>query len=266
VKVARIPYLNAEPFYLGWGEDPPFEVVEMVPRELGRKARSGLIDAGLMAVADWFEVDGEFVPVSPFMGVAAREQVQSVILFAHDPPRRLARKRIGVTDESSTSRRLLELLARARWKIDGVTWVPESEIVGDPRETVDAMLLIGDRALELAMDADHGGWEKAIDLAAEWWSWQALPFVFAVWTVRAALPRRDRERFSGFLSGSLALGSERLAEIAADYAGLRADADALRTYLENLVYRLGPEEQEGLQRFRDLLADFDIQEYGAERV
>jgi predicted solute-binding protein len=87
-----------------------------------------------------------------------------------------------------------------------------------------------------------------------------------VWTVRAALPRRDRERFSGFLSGSLALGSERLAEIAADYAGLRADPDALRTYLENLVYRLGPEEQEGLQRFRDLLADFDIQEYGAERV
>lgn len=265
MKVAKIPYLNAQPFYVGWGEDPWFDVVEMVPRELGRAAGSGLIDAGLMAVADWFTVEGDFALVTPNLGIAAREHVRSVILLAHDQPRRLDGKRIGVTVESSTSRRLLELLARARWQID-VTWVPETEIEGDPRESVDALLLIGNRALEVMAMSDRGGWEKAIDLAAEWWSWQARPFVFAVWTLRSALPRRERERFAGFLSGSLAVGHERLREIAEAHAGRLGDDETLRAYLENFIYRLGPAERAGLDHFRDLLADHDIQEYEAERV
>ncbi|MDX1623347.1 MAG: menaquinone biosynthesis protein [Gemmatimonadota bacterium] len=265
MKVARIPYLNAEPFHAGWGEDPPFEVVRMVPSELGEAARSGTIDAGLMAVADWFTVDGTFDLVFPPMGVAASERVRSVILFAHEQPRRLSGARIGVTRESSTSKRLLELLALARWEID-VEWVPEDEIEGDPVESLDAMLLIGDRALHRMAREDLGGWGRAVDLAAEWWAWQGLPFVFAVWAVRSGVPRRDRERFTGFLSGSLAVGAERLGEIAAAHADGLGDADALRAYLEHFTYRLGSGEQKGLERFRDLLADHDIQEYGLSAV
>lgn len=260
MKVARIPYLNAEPFHYGWGDDPPFEVVTMVPRELGEAARNGVIDAGLMAAADWFTVDGTFGMVSPALGVAAREHVRSVILLAHAQPRRLDGKRIGVTGESATSKRLLELLARARWQIDA-TWVPESEIEGDPRDAVDALLLIGDRALTAVASDDLQGWGRAIDLAAEWWAWQGLPFVFAVWAVRQAVPRRERERFAGFLSGSLAVGSFHLAEIAEAHAGPLGEADTLRVYLEAISYRLGVAEREGLGRFRDLLAGHGIQEY-----
>lgn len=262
MKVARIPYLNAAPFYAGWGEDPPFDVVDMVPRDLGQAARDGAIDAGLMAVADYFTVDGTFDLVSPALGVSAREHVRSVLLFTHDQPRRLRGARIGVTRESSTSRRLLQLLAVACWKLgDEVTWVPEDRIEGPPHEAVDALLLIGDRALETAAREDRGGWPRAVDLAAEWWAWQGLPFVFALWVVRQALPRRERERFAGFLSGSLAVGSDHLPEIATAHAGRLGDAAALRSYLENFQYRLGAAEREGLRRFRDLLADHDIQEY-----
>src|SRR5688572_26739603 len=102
VKVARIPYLNAEPFYAGWGDDPPFERVDLVPRALGEAARAGTIDAGLMAVADWFSLDGEFDMVSPALGVSARADVRSVILFTDHAPGRLSGKRVGVTGESST--------------------------------------------------------------------------------------------------------------------------------------------------------------------
>lgn len=266
LKIARIPYLNAEPFYAGWGEDPPFEVIELVPRALGAAARDGVIDAGLMAVADWFTVSGDFALIEPALGVAAHQQVRSVVLFSDEPVRLLSGKRIGVTGESSTSRRLLELLAVAKWGIEDVTWVPEEEIAGAPRGDVDALLLIGNRALEVVALPDRGGWERAIDLAAEWWAWQELPFVFAAWVVRKAVPRRDRERFAGFLSGSLALGGERLDEIAEAQAGKLGDAETLREYLENLVYRLGPSELEGLQRFRDLLAEHDILEYPTTSV
>ncbi len=265
MKVARIPYLNAEPFHYGWGDGPPFEVIEMVPSELGEAARSGVIDAGLMAAADYFTVDGTFDLVSPPLGIAARGRVRSVILLAHDPPRRLDGKRIGVTSESSTSKRLLHLLARARWKIDA-TWVPESEIEGPPTEAVDAFLLIGDRALTAVASDGLGGWGQAIDLATEWWAWQGVPFVFAVWAVRQAVSRRERERFAGFLSGSLAVGSEHLADIAAAHAGALGGEDILRAYLEDFSYRLGAAEREGLRRFRDLLAEHDIQEYAQSRV
>lgn len=265
MKVAKIPYLNAAPFSHAWGQDPPFEVVEMLPRELGEAARDGLIDAGLMATADYFTVDGTFDLISPALGVAAHERVRSVILLAHEQPRRLTGRRIGLTIESSTSKRLLELLARACWKIDPI-WVPESEIEGDPVEGVDALLLIGDRALEAVATEGLKGWGRAVDLAAEWWSWQGLPFVFAVWAVRAAVPRRERERFSGFLTGSLAVGSQHLAEIAEAHAGRLGQADELHAYLASFSYRLGATEREGLKRFRDLLADHDIQEYEQTRV
>lgn len=265
MKVAKIPYLNAAPFYAGWGEDPPFDVVEMVPRRLGEAARDGVIDAGLMAVADFFTVDGSFDLVSPSMGVSAREYVRSVILLTDRQPQRLDGASIGVTGESSTSKRLLELLAKAYWEIEP-TWVPEAEIEGEPREAVDALLLIGDRALEAVADPDRRGWRRAVDLAAEWWSWQALPFVFAVWAVRSGVARRNRERFAGFMTGSLAIGVERIDEIAAACADGMGDADTLRAYLNHFVYRLGAEERAGLERFRDLLAEKDIQEYEDTRV
>lgn len=261
MKVARIPYLNSAPFYTGWGEEPPFEVVELVPRELGELARDGVIDAGLMAIADWFTVEGSFDLVTPVMGIAAAEHVRSVVLLSHDQPAHLSGGRIGVTGETATSKRLLQLLALAYWKIEDVTWVPEEEVEGDPVEALDALLLIGNRALRSMAREDLGGWDRAVDLAAEWWAWQALPFVFAVWAIRAGVPRRERERFAGFLSGSLALGTDRLGEIAATHADGLGSADTLRAYLEHFTYRLGSEELEGLQRFRDLLADHDIQEY-----
>lgn len=265
MKVARIPYLNAAPFYAGWGDDPPFESVAMVPRELGRAARDGVIDAGLMAVADWFRLDGTFNLMHPPLGVAASEHVRSVVLFSRDHPTGLDRARVVVTRESSTSRRLAQLLAVAFWQVK-IEWLTEDEFEGDPLENADGLLLIGDRALALMADEDHGGWTRATDLATEWWTWQGLPFVFAAWTVRTALPRRERERFGGFLSGSLALGTERLPEIAAAHVGMLGDAESLEAYLAHFTYRLGEEELAGLKRFRDLLAEYDIQEYADATV
>ena len=237
----------------------------MAQRDLGVAARNGTIDAGLMAVADWFREDATFELVEPELGVAASEHVRSVVLFSHEGPTRLDGARVAVTRESSTSRRLAQLLAVASWKT-AIEWLPEDELAGDPAEKADGLLLIGDRALELMADESHGGWSRATDLATEWWTWQSLPFVFAVWAVRSALPRRERARFGGYVAGSLALGSERLEAIAAEHAGRLGDAETLEVYLRHFSYRLGPQELEGMRRFRDLLAEHDIQEYQDARA
>jgi chorismate dehydratase len=237
----------------------------MAPRDLGVAAGNGSIDAGLMAVADWFREDGAFELVEPELGVAAREHVRSVILFSNESPGRLDGRRVAVTRESSTSRRLAQLLAVAYWKV-AIEWIPEDDLEGDPAAETDGFLLIGDRALEAMADESHGGWTHSTDLATEWWTWQALPFVFAVWAVRSGLPRRERARFGGYLSGSLALGSERLDTIAAEHSGALGDSETLEAYLRHFTYRLGPEELEGMRRFRDLLAENDIQEYQDARA
>ena len=237
----------------------------MAPRDLGVAAGNGAIDAGLMAVADGFREDGSFELIEPELGVAAREHVRSVVLFSQEGPGRLDGRRVAVTRESSTSRRLAQLLAVAYWKT-GIEWISEDEMKGDPANDADGLLLIGDRALEMMADETHGGWSRSTDLATEWWTWQALPFVFAVWAVRSALPRRERARFGGYLSGSLALGSERIDAIAAEHAGALGYAETLEAYLRHFSYRLGPEELEGMRRFRDLLAEHDIQEYQDARA
>lgn len=257
MNVARIPYLNPAPFYADW-DDPPFRVVDMVPRRLGRAAREGSIDGGLMAAADFFDLSGTFELVRPPMGIAASGHVRSVALFSSRAPTDLSGGRIGLTGESSTSRRLTRLMARAWWRLEGVEWVEEADIEGDPVESVDALLLIGDRALEAMADPGHQGWARPVDLATEWWAWQGLPFVFAVWAVRSAVPAGERERFAEFLAGSLAVGEGRIGEIARAHAGRLGDAATLAAYLENFTYRLGAPEIEGLERFRALLAEHGV--------
>jgi chorismate dehydratase len=258
VKVARIPYLNAEPFYAGWGDAPPFEVVDMVPSVLGRAARAGEIDGGLMATADYFGLENEFELVDPKMGVAARRHVRSVVLLSNDSPSGLDGRRIGVTGESSTSVQLLKLLARARWNIDA-TWVPEEEITGDPRGQVAGLLLIGDRALEAMAAPDRSGWMRTTDLATEWWAWHELPFVFAVWVARKTLSEQERNRFAGFLAGSLAVGRLRIDEFVATHPGSLGKPDVLRRYLEHFDYRLDEAEFEAIDRFKRLLAEYEIE-------
>ena len=53
----------------------------------------------------------------------------------------------------------------------------------------DAVLLIGDRAMRACLP----GFAYAFDLGQEWFDWTGLPFVYAVWAVRAGVDLRGVE-------------------------------------------------------------------------
>lgn len=93
--VARIPYLNAAPFYYHWGRLEtglaPWRSRDLVPRHLGIAAERGEVDAGLMAVADLLRLRATFeplaIPARPeprVFGIANRERVDSVLLFLRE--------------------------------------------------------------------------------------------------------------------------------------------------------------------------------------
>ena len=83
MRIARLTYLNCAPFYWDcehWG----VPLIPCVPRELGQLAARGEVDAGPMAVVDWFGMENEFEPVGPY-GIASDGAVLSVLLFSRRP-------------------------------------------------------------------------------------------------------------------------------------------------------------------------------------
>jgi len=112
-------------------------------------------------------------------GIAAEGQSMSVLFFSRVPFAAMHTPRtIRVTDESSTSVRLLYLLLR---KIHGLKGLPH--IAGDG-QVPDGELLIGDRALVKSQAAREATSPYITDLSQQWFDSHRLPFVFARWVVR----------------------------------------------------------------------------------
>lgn len=245
---ARIPYANAAPFYALW-HDAPFAVRNLVPRDLGREAEAGGVDMGLMATGDYLRLADRFELIEPVMGVAARGQVQSVLLFSRRPAAALAGAMVSVTPETSTSIRLCRLLLEGWRGLEGVRFLRGLE----PAQA-DALLVIGDRAMRMRMKPPEG-FTHTLDLGADWLEWTGLPFVYAVWTVRRALDPTLKAELGRFLEASLAAGLASLPEVArqqTDPGWTPADTEA---YLRRFRYRLGPEDLAGLRRFEELLRE-----------
>jgi chorismate dehydratase len=246
--IARIPYLNAEPFYGGWEATWP-DAMDLVPRRLGEEARAGRVDAGLMAAADWFSLEESFERVGA-LGIACRGEVESVLLLGSAPVDSLSGGRVVLTTESSTSAALVRILLSRRFGLTDVRY--ERGDFRDPRDIPagESWLVIGDSALA-ARRAAPGS--VALDLGQAWAAWTSLPFVYAVWTVRRSLPASTREGLRVSLEEGLAQGESDLAVPAHRYAerseGRLGSSEELTRYLERFTYRLGADEERGLALF-----------------
>jgi chorismate dehydratase len=245
--VARIPYLNAEPYYADW-DRLPGRSVDLVPRRLGEEARAGNVDAGLMAAADWFSLEEEFERVAG-LGIACHGPVESVLLLSRHRVEALGGARIVLTSESSTSAALIRILLERRWKLTGLRY--ERGDFSDPGSIPEgeAWLVIGDPALAARRVAPN---MVVSDLGAHWTSWTSLPFVYAVWTARRVLPAETRAALAQFLDQSLAKSDRALAArlYAGATGGRLGTPEQLARYLARFVYKLGVDEERGLDMFR----------------
>ncbi len=239
--IGQIEYLNCQPFY------PLLDghrLIATPPAELGRLASRGEIDAGILATADYLQYEDRYEPIAR-LGIASREEVRSILLFSRKPIAELAGARVGITEETSTSVRLLRALLEVKESI-----VPEEYVRGE-RESLDAFLVIGNEALERRRRPSTG-FPHRYDLATIWWEWTGLPFVFALWAIRRSLTSAVKEKFAALLEESFELGMTQIDAIAERFAGDLGDAPALASYLRNFHFRLGPEEMKGLARFREI--------------
>jgi len=248
--VGKIPYLNSIPFYARFAKHR-FKILPLAPRRMGLLSKQGSIDAGPFSLMDYFAQEENLVLLDRC--IATRDQVKSVMLFSKEGWRGLDGKVIGITDDTATSVHLLRVLLEKRYGVHarferlhaGVNdWSPYS-----------AVLLIGDEALRRNK---YGlpGFELVFDLAREWYQWQKLPFVFAVWAVRRSLDGAAKQQLQEILSRSLESCYDDFVPVAGPHGRQIGLTDAeTQEYLAGFNYRLGDRERKAMEIFRGMVED-----------
>lgn len=248
--VGKIPYLNSAPFYRHFPRRP-YRLLPITPRHMGILSRRGEIEAGPFSLMDYLVQRDVLEPMD--YCIAAPKEVGSVLLFSRRPWPELAGGKIGITDDTATSVRLLEVLLRKRFHIEAQ--LVRMQAKGGTYTGFDALLLIGDEALQ-RNKTGIPGFAYVYDLAGEWYEWQKLPFVFAVWAHRKDLPSEDSLMLRDRMEESLKEGEKDLRTISA-ISGRRLglSTDEAERYLAAFQYRLGPKEKEAIALFERLLHD-----------
>jgi chorismate dehydratase len=164
-------------------------------------------------------------------------------MFSRVPAERI--RTLALDEGSRTSVALLQILLDQQFGVrPDLSQLPLGATLSDA--DTDAVLLIGDRAIRAVAD----GFDFVWDLGDEWYRWSDLPFVFAMWTAREG---RDLRGVELALNEARDAGLRRLKQIAAEQASkVGLSEHACLSYLrDNLHFRLGPQERQGLELFRD---------------
>jgi chorismate dehydratase len=232
--VGSVPYLNAVPLTRGIEG----QVVFMPPSQLAQRLRAGELDAALVSVTE--VLFNDCYDVLDGIAVASLGEVASVFL-AHRPPLEEIRQ-IFCDPASLTSVNLLKVLLAERGLKPEFVTLSDYEQATKP----DAVLLIGDRAIEFARaPRDHQIW----DLGAAWMDLAKLPFVYAVWALRRGV---DTANIRRVLREAKAFGLETLDHIIRDRPEF--DYAFRKDYLGwNIHFHLGADEKRGIARFAALL-------------
>jgi len=243
--VGKIPYLNSIPFYAHLSI-PDTKFLHAVPRRMGMLSAKGMMDAGLFSLMDYLSQEERLEPMG--FCIASRDQVKSVMLFSNEGWCDLEGKRIGIINDTATSVQLLRTLLDKRYGVQA-TFERMHGGVNDLRG-YDAVLLIGDEAL-LRNKYGLRGYELVFDLAAEWYNWQKLPFVFAVWAMQRELTAERKALLRSSVEAALDAGETDFVAIAGAHGRRIGLTDAeTHEYLAGFSYRLGEREWQSILLFR----------------
>jgi chorismate dehydratase len=238
-RVGSVPYLNAVPLTRGI-ED---QIVFMPPSQLAEMLRADKLDAALVSITEVLFHDR--YDVLDGVAVASLGEVKSVFL-AHRVPLQDLRQ-VFCDPASLTSVNLVKVLLAER----GLK--PEFMALPDYAQApgLDAVLLIGDRAIDFARAPQpHQLW----DLGAAWLELTALPFVYAVWALRRGV---ETAGICRVLREARSFGLDTLEHIISDRK--EYDYEFRKDYLSwHIHYHLGADEKRGVARFIELLRKHNL--------
>ena len=246
LRVGRLPYLHAEPFYFDM-ERRGMVLHEMVPSAFAAALVDGEIDAGPVPVADYFRLQDRLQPVAGFC-VATPRKTGSIVLYSTKPIAELHEARIGVTEEAATASKLLDIVLRLKHQVQSVTYV-------SLQAPYDAFLLIGNDGLRRRGGAR--GFAYSYDLGTEWHAWTGLPFVFSRWVVRKDVEPQAIALLQDTLYVGLEVGVDALYGISEPREDLLMLPRDIAQYIRGFRYYIGTSEQRAIEQFRYYLQQLE---------
>jgi chorismate dehydratase len=246
LRIGRVPYLHAEPFYVDMARRG-LALTELVPPAIAVAAAHGEIDAGPVPLVDCFRLEDRFQPLAGFC-VASVQHAGSTLLFSTKPIAALDEARIGVTDEASTALQLLHVLLRLKYQVQPAAYVPL-------QASCDAYLLVGNQGLRQRMGAP--GFPYTYDLGAEWHDWTGLPFVFSRWLVRKDVDPKDKALLEETLYAGLEDGVDALCQLAQPRQDLFMLPRDIVQYIQGFRYYIGRSEQRAMDQFQRYLQQLE---------
>jgi chorismate dehydratase len=268
VRIGAVNYLNSKPLVCGLEAlAPEVRLSFDLPSRLADSLAAGRLDVALIPTVEFFRAPGYRV-VSDAC-VACRGPVLSVKLHFRVPPNEV--RRVALDEGSRTSSALTQLLLA---ELHGVRPQLEPLPIGCGLEAsdADAVLLIGDRAIAggepprgypAEIKETEDAFFEVWDLGEVWCRWTGLPFVFAMWIAR---PDVQAVEVAPVLNAARDDGLRQLARIAAREANLLGIPRelAVRYLHENLHFKLGRKERDGLRKFYQLCVKHRLAPQGLE--
>ena len=291
--IARVPYLNSAPFFRGLSVPASFELIDKPPRQAGARAAAGDLFAGLLPLADFLRLKGSFDRLGPFgiavrgrarsVLLFSRKPVRqlegSVISVTEDTstsavllrlileqrydlaPSAYARvgapanggsaKEVPMHESGSAARVGAPQPASQGGVDEGSVDARSVSTHRGHYPDADALLLIGDEALRFRQT--NALYPFEIDLGFEWWLWQHLPCVFAVWAITKHAPADEKRTLELAITQSFGRNQHQLEVIAQEHSTrLGIPAADLHSYLSSFIYRLSQPEEEAIKQFYNL--------------
>lgn len=252
IRLGRIGYLNVLPIYhpLEAGLIAnDFEVISGPPSELNTLMDKGELDISAASSVEYARHPDKYYLV-PDIAIGSRGPVQSVLLLSRFPAKKLSGKSILVSAQTHTSATLLRILQAELWDIKTDYTIGSATDALEQGLRPDAILAIGDEALNLRYHPDY---PHRYDLGEAWRELTGLPFIFGVWIVQRSSWAQHREKLqyaAEILINGKTWGVGNIKRICTMAAGKSCLTDEeMCSYFHGLVYELGKEEQQGLRSF-----------------
>jgi chorismate dehydratase len=249
IRVGAVSYLNSKPLIESLAESiPDASLILDFPSRLAQGLAAGSLDVALVPSIESIS-DPDYEIVSDAC-VASRGPVLSVKVYFRTPPGDV--RRLALDEGSRTSAALARVMLAERYGVEPqVESLPLGSTIANT--TADAVLLIGDRAIE----PPHESFQHVWDLGEEWLRWTGYPFVFALWVTRRNAPLGDVEPA---LSEARDRGLANLSTIVArESQSMKLPHEVVDDYLRrNLHFTLGSAERQGLRLYLELASQLGL--------
>ncbi len=239
MRIGNVSFINSYPFQYGLEPFADFKISKLVPSAIAKALEEDAIDVGLVPVAVLIK-HPEWHVVSDYC-IGAEGKVKTVLLISKKPIAEV--KTICYDSDSRSSNMLTNVLCANYWNIAPT----EADY-----DHADACVMIGDKAfLDYSLAFPY-----CYDLAQEWYDFQKMPFVFAVWASNKVLPEEELTK----LNKALKFGVEHIAEsvdLYKDSMDISA-GEAIDYLLHNISYPLNEAKMNAIQQFKSLSAQFNL--------